>query len=54
MARKQKTTAASDASEAKFWVAFNRIPGVGTQRYKALLARFGNAVGGLAGHPHAS
>ncbi len=30
------------ASELPFWVAFNRIPGLGSVRYKALLSRFGS------------
>ncbi|MEO8457214.1 MAG: DNA-processing protein DprA [Chloroflexota bacterium] len=38
---KTKTTTAP-ADEAKFWVAFNRIPGVGAKRCEALLARFGS------------
>jgi DNA processing protein len=41
MARKQAKTHASSRDEAKFWVAFSRIPGVGTKRYQAMLARFG-------------
>ena len=41
MARKTQTAAPAPPDEAKFWVAFSRIPGVGTQRYRALLARFG-------------
>lgn len=41
MARKQKTETSSVPSEAKFWVAFSLIPGVGTQRVRAMLARFG-------------
>jgi DNA protecting protein DprA len=42
MARRQKKTSATDADEAKFWVAFSRIAGVGTKRYEAMLARFGS------------
>ncbi len=42
MARRQKKTSATDAGEAKFWVAFSRIAGVGTKRYEAMLARFGS------------
>jgi DNA processing protein len=30
-----------DSTETAFWVAFNRIPGLGSVRYGALLARFG-------------
>ena len=30
------------ASEIPFWVAFNRIPGLGSVRYQALLSRFGS------------
>lgn len=37
MARK----AANPDADLKYWVAFSRVPGVGTQRYKAMLARFG-------------
>jgi DNA processing protein len=33
-----KTT---DTSETAFWVAFNRIPGLGSVRYRALISRFG-------------
>jgi DNA processing protein len=42
MGRRQKKTSATDADEAKFWVAFSRIAGVGTKRYEAMLARFGS------------
>jgi DNA processing protein len=42
MARRQKKTSSTDAGEAKFWVAFSRIAGVGTKRYEAMLARFGS------------
>ena len=42
MARKQATTRIPSPDEVKFWVAFNRIPGVGTKRYQAMLARFGS------------
>jgi DNA processing protein len=42
MPRRQKKTSATDAGEAKFWVAFSRIAGVGTKRYEAMLARFGS------------
>jgi DNA processing protein len=28
--------------EAKYWVAFSLVPGVGTKRYQAMLARFGS------------
>jgi DNA processing protein len=28
-------------NDLKYWVAFSRIPGVGTQRYKGMVARFG-------------
>jgi DNA processing protein len=42
MARRQKKTNSTDAGEAKFWVAFSRIAGVGTKRYEAMLARFGS------------
>lgn len=41
MTRKQAKTPTVSPDEAKFWVAFNRVPGVGTQRYQAMLARFG-------------
>jgi len=41
MARKQPKTPTASPDEAKFWVAFNLIPGVGTKRYQAMLARFG-------------
>jgi DNA processing protein len=41
MARKQAKTQTTSPDEAKFWVAFSRIPGVGTKRYQAMLARFG-------------
>lgn len=41
MPRNEKTTPATDPSEARFWVAFSLIPGVGTQRVRAMLARFG-------------
>jgi DNA processing protein len=34
--RKQKKT-----DDTPYWVAFNRIPGLGAKRYQALLARFG-------------
>ncbi|HEY5640323.1 MAG TPA: DNA-processing protein DprA [Dehalococcoidia bacterium] len=37
MAQKRPQT----ASEVPFWVAFNRIPGLGSKRYQALLSRFG-------------
>lgn len=30
-----------DADEVKYWVAFNRIPGVGRVRYQALVRKFG-------------
>ena len=30
------------ASDVPFWVAFNRIPGLGSVRYRALLSRFGS------------
>jgi DNA processing protein len=30
-----------DSPETAFWVAFNRIPGLGSVRYRALLSRFG-------------
>jgi len=42
MARKQATKPTTSPDEAKFWVAFSRIPGVGTKRYQAMLARFGS------------
>src|SRR6185503_14151036 len=42
MARKQATKPTTFPDEAKFWVAFSRIPGVGTKRYQAMLARFGS------------
>jgi DNA processing protein len=42
MAPKQAKTPTTSPDEAKFWVAFSRIPGVGTKRYQALLARFGS------------
>jgi DNA processing protein len=42
MARRQKKVSATEASEAKFWVAFSRVPGVGPKRYEAMLARFGS------------
>ncbi|HEY8768558.1 MAG TPA: DNA-processing protein DprA [Dehalococcoidia bacterium] len=42
MARRQKKTSSTNADEAKFWVAFSRIAGVGTKRYEAMLARFGS------------
>lgn len=42
MARKHAKTTTASPDEAKFWVAFNRIPGVGTKRYQAMLARFGS------------
>jgi DNA processing protein len=42
MPRRQKKTSATDADEAKFWVAFSRIAGVGAKRYEAMLARFGS------------
>lgn len=41
MTRKQAKTPTVSPDEAKFWVAFNRVPGVGTKRYQAMLARFG-------------
>ncbi len=31
-----------NASDVPFWVAFNRIPGLGSKRYQALLGRFGS------------
>lgn len=33
------------ASEVPFWVAFNRIPGLGSARYQALLSHFGSLSG---------
>ncbi len=42
MARRQRKVNATEAGEAKFWVAFSRVPGVGTKRYEAMLARFGS------------
>ncbi len=41
MSGKTKTPAAVDPNEVKFWVAFSLIPGVGTQRVRSLVARFG-------------
>lgn len=41
MARNQTRKPTTSPDEAKFWVAFSRIPGVGTKRYQAMLARFG-------------
>lgn len=37
MPRKSPSTNA----DTKYWVAFSRVPGVGTKRYQAMLARFG-------------
>jgi DNA processing protein len=37
---KRKTPATSD--DRPYWVAFNRVPGLGAVRYTALLARFGS------------
>ena len=42
MARRQEKVSATDTDETKFWVAFSRIPGVGTKRCEAMLARFGS------------
>jgi DNA processing protein len=33
------------ASDVPFWVAFNRIPGLGSARYQALLSHFGSLSG---------
>ena len=31
----------ADTSDIKYWVAFNRIPGIGSVRFKLLEERFG-------------
>ena len=41
MARNNRKTTADTVDETKYWVAFNRIPGIGAVRYQALLDRFG-------------
>lgn len=42
MTKKEPKTPTPSPDETKFWVAFSRIPGVGTKRYQAMLARFGS------------
>jgi DNA processing protein len=42
MPRRSNNTNPQDPGETKFWVAFSLIPGVGTQRVRAMLARFGS------------
>lgn len=37
----EPSPAATSAGDVKFWVAFNRVPGIGRVRYQALIDRFG-------------
>ena len=42
---------ANAAGEINYWVAFNRIPGVGRVRYKALLEKFGSLAQAWCARP---